>query len=153
MPSPGSARTLGGMSTPAAFVGREQERAELLAALRACVEGRGGVVLIGGEAGVGKTRLAGEACAAAGVLVLNGEASEQVALPYAPIVAALRAYLRHDPHGLDDCGPLTPYLSLLVPELGPPPAGADRATVLEALRSAFATLSATQPVAVVLDAL
>jgi class 3 adenylate cyclase/tetratricopeptide (TPR) repeat protein len=43
------------------FVGRAQERAELFRALDGLKTGSGGLVLIGGEPGVGKTRLAGEA--------------------------------------------------------------------------------------------
>jgi hypothetical protein len=48
-----------------AFVGRRAERAELRAALDGALGGQGQLVLIGGEAGIGKTRLAEEICAEA----------------------------------------------------------------------------------------
>lgn len=47
------------------FVGREKERAELSRALDELKSGRGGLVLIGGEPGIGKTRLAEEIAAEA----------------------------------------------------------------------------------------
>src|SRR5260370_19135697 len=50
-----------GMATPAAFVGREDELSRLLAALANQTR----MVLVVGDAGVGKTRLAGEAVARA----------------------------------------------------------------------------------------
>ncbi len=44
----------------ATFVGREAELASLAAAGRAAAEGRGGLVIVAGETGVGKTRLVAE---------------------------------------------------------------------------------------------
>lgn len=43
--------------TPIPFVGREQKLAALLALLDEAQEGRGHVCLIGGEPGIGKSRL------------------------------------------------------------------------------------------------
>lgn len=53
-------------SGPDAFLGRCEELAALRAHFAAAAGGRGGVVLIGGEPGIGKTRLAEEAAAQAG---------------------------------------------------------------------------------------
>src|SRR5690349_4196478 len=76
-------------------VGRGQPLAELDGALAGALEGTPSVSLVSGEAGVGKTRLALEAEARAralGFLVLHGESVEfgGDAIPYAPVVAALR---------------------------------------------------------------
>ena len=45
---------------PDPFVGRESEMAELTAALDGTVNGSGGLVMLVGEAGIGKTRLTEE---------------------------------------------------------------------------------------------
>ena len=53
------------MGSGTAFVGRAVELALLAAQAAAANRGEGRVVLIGGEPGIGKTRLAGEAAARA----------------------------------------------------------------------------------------
>ena len=128
--------------------GREAERALLADALARARDGHGSLLLLSGEAGVGKTRLAGEVAAAADVLVLRGAASSSAVTPHGPLVAVLREYLRGHPGGLDDLGPLRAHLALLLPELGEPAAGGDRATIFEAVRRAFEAIG---PALVVLD--
>ena len=57
------------------IVGRERELTALTKHLEAAVDGRGGFVALVGEAGIGKSRLAGETVARAnscGILVLSG---------------------------------------------------------------------------------
>jgi DNA-binding CsgD family transcriptional regulator len=147
------------MSEDDTLIGREHELAELRRRLAAAHAGRGGLVLLAGEAGVGKTRLVeavldergSPAGARAGHLVLRGEVSQEATPPYGPVIAALRAYLRVVPDGLRDCGPLCRYLGTLLPELGQPPEVVDRATLFEAIRSALATIASCQPTIVVLD--
>jgi DNA-binding CsgD family transcriptional regulator len=143
------------MGTRTPLVGREDEQAQLAQAIERAREGGGGLLLLGGEAGVGKTRLAAEALAGADVgadvLALHGAAASGSTAPYAPVVAALRSRLRDDPHALDGCGPLREQLALLLPELGAPPAAGDRATLFEAVRCAFAHLATERPAVVVLD--
>jgi hypothetical protein len=78
------------------FVGRRDEMAALAAPMRLASGGDAAFALIGGEAGVGKTRLAGEFAAKAseaGFTVLVGHYIELGAegLPLAPLVDALRA--------------------------------------------------------------
>jgi predicted ATPase len=56
------------------------------------------VVLVGGEAGIGKSRLVGEAAAAArahGQTVLAAGCHAGASIPYEPFVALLRRALRH----------------------------------------------------------
>jgi tetratricopeptide (TPR) repeat protein len=70
------------------FVGREQEMGQLqgaLAAVRSADAPRGGLWLIGGESGVGKSRFLNELRARAmvdGVLVLSGQALREGAQPF-----------------------------------------------------------------------
>jgi DNA-binding CsgD family transcriptional regulator len=137
--------------TDAILIGRERELAELEAALAAARTGVGGVLLVAGEAGVGKTRLATHALAMSGVRVLVGEAIEEATPPYGPVVAAFRSYLRAKPDGLRDCGPLSAYMALILPELGPRPEPTDRATLFEAIRCAFQAVGRHGSAAVLLD--
>lgn len=133
------------------LIGREREQAELGRAIAHARQGRGTFLLLAGEAGVGKTRLAQETLAGSDLLIIAGVAVQEAAPPYGPITAALRAYLRIVPDGLTHCGPLTPHLALLLPELGPAPSGGDRATLFEAIRCAFEAIASHQPTAVFLD--
>ncbi|MGH3104459.1 MAG: helix-turn-helix transcriptional regulator [Gaiellaceae bacterium] len=133
------------------LVGRERELAEIEAALDDLRTGRGGLLLVSGEAGVGKTRLANEALAGCGMRVLTGEAVQEATPPYGPVVAAFRSFLRAEPEGLSDCGPLSRYLALILPELGRTAEGGDRATLFEAVHCAFETIARRGPVTVFLD--
>jgi DNA-binding CsgD family transcriptional regulator len=136
---------------PEGLVGREREHEQLVTALAAAAEGRGGFLLLAGEAGVGKTSLAREALATSGLLTLEASAAPKHTPPYGPLVASLRAYLRAVPAGLDDCGPLSRYLAIILPELRVPPEHGDRPTLFEAIRCAFSTIARRQPTAVLLD--
>src|SRR5690348_13007303 len=111
-------------STP--LVGRASEIARLSAAVESAREGSGSLVLLAGEAGVGKSSLARESASAVGS-PLWGAASEGATAAYGPIVDALRSRLRAEPDALDGCGPLLPHLALLLPELGEPAGESDRA--------------------------
>ena len=131
------------------LIGRARERAALDDALGRLGDGHGGLVLIAGEAGVGKTRFVEDVLGEAGTFV-RGDAPEQAPPPYGPIAAALRAAARVDPGALDDCGPSAPFLGVLLPERGAPPPG-DRATVFEAIRCAFRAIARRGPAIVFLD--
>jgi predicted ATPase len=83
------------------LVGRERELAALRRALASAGQGDGGIVLITGEPGIGKSRLAHElmedACQA-GWQVLVGRAYEaEGSPPYLPFSEALRNYIRTCP--------------------------------------------------------
>lgn len=75
------------------FVGRESELTRLLSAFRKTkVEGTGSALIIGGEAGVGKSRLLLEfenRVRRERVPVLHGACTEYLATPYEPVIEAL----------------------------------------------------------------
>lgn len=84
-------------STP--LVGRVPELRELEDALRAAADGRPGAVMVGGEPGVGKSRLLSEfitRARAGGATVLRGGCLDigGGALPYLPLVEMLRGLVR-----------------------------------------------------------
>ena len=76
-------------------VARDAELATLSATLDRAVAGSPAVVLLAGEAGIGKSRLVREVerqAAARGMIALRGDCVELdgAELPYAPVAAALR---------------------------------------------------------------
>src|SRR5207253_1042796 len=74
------------------FVGRQSEREQLRRCLEQAVRGQGSLVLLSGEPGVGKSRLAEQVAVEARdqeVLVLSGHCYEMEMLPYAPFVEIL----------------------------------------------------------------
>jgi DNA-binding CsgD family transcriptional regulator len=133
------------------LVGRERELEELAGVLTSAAAGDGGLLLLAGEAGVGKTRLAEEAIAASELAAFQGMASERGASPYGPVVATLREFLRREPEGLATMGPLGDHLSTLLPELGGSPASPDRETLFAAICRAFETIAGRRPAVIFLD--
>jgi class 3 adenylate cyclase/DNA-binding CsgD family transcriptional regulator/tetratricopeptide (TPR) repeat protein len=88
------------MRTVPAFVGRREELAGIERCLQDAVAGHPRVVLIPGEAGIGKTRLLHEVRSIAlhrGLQVCYGRCYEDLALPYLPFVEILRPHLEQLP--------------------------------------------------------
>ncbi len=153
--------------TSSRFVGRVGELAELELALRDASAGSPVVVLLGGESGVGKTRLVGElerrvAESEQPALLLRGESTEQRdgELPYAPLLSALRPLVRARHPALDGLSPVgRADLATLLPALGgdgrderrseDDPSGQVR--LFEALLELLALLCDSQPVVLVLE--
>jgi tetratricopeptide (TPR) repeat protein len=112
------------------LVGRQEELTELLSAVADARSGSGRLVLIGGEPGIGKTRLSDELASRVreeGGLVLSGRAWEDAgAPPYWPWVQALRSLLRQSDHdalrrqlgsGASEIARMLPELRLMLPDL------------------------------------
>ena len=117
----------------AVLIGRRRELAWLSDAADEARSGRGGLVLICGEAGVGKTHLVQAALRDP----LRGAAQPLGTPAYGPVAGALRAGLRRDAKALDCVGPLREHLAVVLPELGPRASATDRPTVFEAVRHAL----------------
>jgi DNA-binding CsgD family transcriptional regulator len=106
-----------------ALIGRDAETARLRSALAAAQGGGGGVMFLTGEAGIGKSRLAGELAAEArarGATVLAGRAvPTSASIPYRPLTEALLQALRErmfpDDRGLT---PWLPALRAVIPTIG-----------------------------------
>ena len=106
------------------LVGRDAALEALDAAWMRVGGGRARLVLLAGEAGIGKTRLAAAFAArvhGAGATVLYGRCDEDPLVSYQPFVEALRHHVRHTPAAVAEVDPeLAPELaelSGLVPEL------------------------------------
>jgi ATP/maltotriose-dependent transcriptional regulator MalT len=145
--------------TSARFVGRATELAELRGALRDAGEARASLALVGGESGVGKSRLADELSRYAresGVRVLSGDCVElgEDELPYAPLLTALRPLVRDGDPALEALAPsLRAALDAILPGLGAGSSGAEAAQsrVFEALLQLLDALSKSDPVLLVIE--
>ncbi|MGQ0601741.1 MAG: AAA family ATPase [Anaerolineales bacterium] len=88
------------------FVGRERELAQVEAIWQRVNAGEARVLLVSGELGIGKTRLAREIAAlakASGARVLAGECYAEGGAPYAPIAQIIRgAFTRRETASLPD---------------------------------------------------
>ena len=114
-------------------VGRDAELARIDEARERAATGRPAIVIVRGEAGIGKTRLVGDAidrATSAGSLILHGACLDLAGegLPYLPFVEALRNFVRATPtdRAIALLGPAAVELGVLVPEIGAlarPPAG------------------------------
>src|SRR5438876_7195387 len=99
---PEGSRTMGELrtrdTTPNVFVGRKAELKQLLAGLDGVFERNGGLFLLSGEPGIGKTRLAERIRLEArtrGVAVLWGRSTQaEGAPPYWPWIQILRSLLK-----------------------------------------------------------
>jgi len=87
-------------STAPPLVGRDRELDTLRERFAATLTGQGGLALIGGEAGIGKTALAEVLCHEAtmrGAIVLIGRCYDRSETPpYGPFLELLRGYRRED---------------------------------------------------------
>ncbi len=118
---PGSAHHQGAGGSP--LVGRKQELLLLSELLESAGRGEGQVVFIGGEPGIGKSRVLSEFAArarAAGWLPLAGRAYEMEGMPpYLPFIEMLRQHLqRVSDEDLTLLASGAPELCLLLPEVG-----------------------------------
>ena len=173
-----SAVALGGPSAPVPtplplpppdgpFVGRDDELARLLAMVDEARQATRRMVLVEGDPGIGKTRLALELCRAAdawGSVVLFGRCTEETLVPYQPFVEALRRHVLWAPTeqlraalppDVVELLPLLPELAARVPVAragaAAAPAAMDRFRLFEAAVGLLHGLAGTAPVVLVLD--
>jgi class 3 adenylate cyclase/tetratricopeptide (TPR) repeat protein len=150
-------------------VGRESDLQLLTNAAKRVSRGEGReVLLISGEAGLGKTTLVAEAARAAfedGGCVLFGHCEEDLATPYQLFAEALSHYVTHageaelvahvEAHG-SELSRLVPALASRIPDLPPSKAtdadtDTERFLLFAAIVSLLATISEQQPLVLVLD--
>ena len=116
-----TAPTAGGRRTP--FVGRDAERRQLRQWFDQAVRGRGALALVGGEPGIGKTRLVEELLLDAeqgGCRTLTGRCYEiEGTAPFIPFVEIIEGYARTvgSEELADTLGDAGPEIARLVPDL------------------------------------
>jgi DNA-binding CsgD family transcriptional regulator/tetratricopeptide (TPR) repeat protein len=146
------------------LVGRDAELARLRAAASRTASGEPGVVLVGGEAGVGKSRLldaafGGGGGSAGGARVLTGGCIELggEGLPFVPLVEALRTLARTTPPADLDrlLGPARGELARLLPELAvdaqPAAAPGSTAQLFELVLGVLGRLGDERPLVLIVE--
>ncbi len=149
------------------FVGRIDELKQLTSVLDAARGGAGALVMLAGEPGIGKTRIAEEICTqarASGVRTLTGRCYEgEASMPYAPFVEALRQYARPlaDDALRAALGREAAEIAMLLPELrtrfddiaDPSPISSDmeRLHLFECVTQLLRRMGAEAPLVLVLD--
>lgn len=148
--------------THLSLVGRTQEVASVAAALAHAAQGQGGAIVLSGEAGIGKTRLAHEALTLArvrGFLTLEGRAYPMEGrLAYGLFVDAFGPFLRSLDRaqllalvsGLPDLGRLFGGLPLPAPE-SVSDAALEKTRLFEAVTRLVERLAHATPIALLLD--
>jgi hypothetical protein len=148
----------------AGLVGRSDVLAQLRRAVADAAGGRGRLVLLTGEAGIGKTSVAAQAAAdaeGAGALVVWGWGWQGEGAPaYWPWVQVLRSLVARGP-GLQRLAARAPSLARLLPELpgaAAPPAAADepvsaaaRFRLLDEVSGVLLAAAGDRPLVVVLE--
>lgn len=153
--------TLATQAAALPFIGRHDEMERLLQAWSRAAGGRGTCAFVGGEAGIGKSRLALELAHAVeerGGRVLLGATSSPEAIPYESIVDALRSALPlvaslKPSVALASVASLVPELHARValPALPPLQAASERIRLFESLSRCIADLAAPRPVLLILE--
>ncbi|MDP9791813.1 DNA-binding CsgD family transcriptional regulator [Catenuloplanes nepalensis] len=140
---------------PSTLVGRDGELAALREAMKRARGGETAVMLIGGEAGVGKTRLCeefGARAAGEGVQLLTGQCLElgEEGLPFAPFASALREVLRRG--GAPLFAGHEREFGVLLPELGQP-GGAEtsRGYLFDLVAGLFTRMAAERPLVLLIE--
>jgi class 3 adenylate cyclase/DNA-binding CsgD family transcriptional regulator len=144
------------------LVGRQRELGQVQEALTGAGAGRGQLVFVVGQMGIGKTRLVEEALSLARdqdfVVLVGRTPAAGSGLAYAPILSAFGAPLRSlDPTERNELVGDLPHLGRLWPEFGlPPPAPVqdpdlERALLFEAVARLLERLSSDAPVLLFVD--
>ncbi len=156
-----------GIGPTIGVIGRDTETVLLTDAFKRVATGEGReIILISGEAGIGKTTLATQAARAAfeaGAIVLLGRCDEELGVPYGPFVEAVSHYVTHAPEEalrshVQSLGPelakIAPVLQQRLGEL-PAPRSADPETerylLLNAVVGLLGHVCEDNPVVLVLD--
>lgn len=149
------------------YIGRSEERSLLRQATTRTVAGHGGVALIAGEAGLGKTRLVEEIAAeakAAGMFIVRGHCYDmEGSLPYVPFVEAIEYGLTVAARDVfrsamgeagSEIARFVPKVRVAFPDLPPPlalPTDQARHYMFESVCDFFERAAAIQPMLIVLE--
>ncbi len=140
------------------FIGRREQLATLRERLTAAAGGSGSTVLLGGDAGIGKTRLIREFLSMkrpAGALTSIGECLEYAPVPYGPFADVVRAFHAARPAALGTrdsvARALSPWIGSVAPDENPAAHGTGKRLLFDAAVEALSRFSSAAPIVVVIE--
>ncbi len=162
VPMPSALRDRSGVDELAVFVGRDDDLSRLTEQFEKLREGSAELVMVSGEAGIGKTALVSEFARLAydaDAAVLYGRCDEELGVPYQPWIEALTALVRGAPHAVRrteaaELAGLLPAVREVLPGVGTSAAGdpeTERYLLFGAITALLAAASTTARVVIVLD--
>ena len=148
------------------FVGRQAEYEAMIEKVAAARNGRGSMILLAGEPGIGKTRLTEEFCehASSGATVIRGNCYEgDVSAPFGPWTEALRSLIEQTPDadlrqmlgaGAPDIAALMPVIRRRIPDLEEAPRldpESERARLFESIGAWLRNAAEKRPLVIFFD--
>jgi len=133
------------------LLSREKEKEEILYHLSESEIGKGKIVIIGGEAGVGKTTIVENILNENNMVYYTGRSIEDYSQPYGIVSSALRECITKNASGNKTKYNFPKFINYLLPEYGKPPKEINRELLAQSIIATFRIMNKEKAVIVLFD--